>query len=104
MNKDGLQASPDEITEISLPTAEVADNYIRVKIQLPIGTSDAQGRVNKCARDNLKNILGHANEEPALNTRTHVVEFEHEEEASLSANTITPSMYAQCDPDGNKYP
>ena len=81
MNKDGLQATPDEIRNISLPTLEVADNYTRVKIQLPIGTSDAQGRINKRARDNSKHMGGRANKEPALKRRNYVIEFEHEDEA-----------------------
>ena len=60
VNKDGLQATPDEIKKIPIPSPEVTDNYIRVKIQLPRGTSDAQGRVNKRASDNGKNVVGRA--------------------------------------------
>ena len=42
-----------------------------------------------------------ANENPILDTRGYVVEFEDGEQAELAANTIYQSMYAQCDPDGN---
>lgn len=60
VNDNGLQGTPDEIEEIPLPTPEVADNYVRVKIQLPRGTSDAQGRVTKRPCDNDNNIVGRA--------------------------------------------
>ena len=58
----------------------------------------------KRARDNNDNSIGRANDNPILDTRGYVfVEFEDREKAELSANTISQSMYAQCDPDGNQY-
>ena len=57
----------------------------------------------KRARDNDENVIGRANENPILDTRGYVVEFEDGEQAELSANIIAHSMYAQCDPDGNQY-
>ena len=57
----------------------------------------------KCAHDNDDNVIGRANENPILDTRGYVVEFEDGEQAELAANTIAQSMYAQCDPDGNQY-
>ena len=53
--------------------------------------------------DSDDNVIGHANENPILDTRGYIVEFEDGEQAELSANTIAQSMYAQCDPDGNQY-
>ena len=55
----------------------------------------------KCAHDNDDNVIGSANENPILDTRGYVVEFEDGEQAELAANTIAQSMYAQCDPDRN---
>ena len=63
----------------------------------------ARGRVLKCARENVDNVISCANENPILDTRGYVVEFEDGEQAELAANTIYQSMYAQCDPDGNQY-
>ena len=86
--EDGLQGTPDEIEDIPLPTPEIGDHYVGVKIQLPRGTSNAQGRVKHRARDTDGNVAGRANVEPALDTRACVVEFENGEEAELSANAI----------------
>ena len=63
----------------------------------------AQGRVMKRARDNDDNVIVCANEKPILDTRGYIVEFEDGEQAELAVNTISQSMYAQCNPDGNKY-
>ena len=57
----------------------------------------------KRVRDNDDNGIGCANENPILDTRGYVVEFEDGEQAERSANIIVQSMYAQCDPDGNQY-
>ena len=57
----------------------------------------------KRARDSDDNVIGRANENPILETRGYIVEFEDGEQAELAANTIAQSMYAQCDPDGNQY-
>ena len=61
----------------------------------------AQGRVLKHARDNDGNTIVKANENPILNRRECVVEFEDNVEAELATNTIAQSMYAQCDHDGH---
>ena len=58
--------------------------------------------MTKRARDNDGNPMGTANTNPILDTRQYVVEFEDGTEAELTANAIAQSMYAQCDPDGNK--
>ena len=55
------------------------------------------------ARDSDDNVIVRANENPILDTRGYIVEFEDGEHAELAANTITHSMYAQCDPDGYQY-
>ena len=70
---------------------------------MPRGQGLVQGRVLKRARDNDNNVIGHANENPILDTRGYAVEFDDGEQAELSSNAIAQSMYAQCDPDGNQY-
>ena len=59
----------------------------------------AQGRVVKRLRDNDGNPVGRANDNPILDTREYVVEFDDGMEAELAANSIAQNMYAQCDPD-----
>ena len=57
----------------------------------------------KRARENDDNVIGRANENPILDTRGYIVEFEDDKQSELAANTIAQSMYAQCDPDRNQY-
>ena len=99
----GFEGTPDEIKDARFPTPEASDNYVGSILQFPRGQGLAQGRVLKRARDNYENVIGCANENPILDTRGYVVEFEYGEQEELAANTIAQSMYALCDPDGNQY-
>ena len=101
--EDEFEGIPDEIKEAPTPTIEVLDNYFGLRLQFPRGQNLARGRVMKRARNNYENVIGRANENPILDTRRYVVEFEDGEQAGLAANTIAQSMYSQCDPDGNQY-
>ena len=101
--EDGFEGTPDEIKEAPPPRPEASDNNVGSRLQLPRGQSLARGRVLKCARDNNDNVIGRANENPIIDTRGYVVEFEDGEQAELASNTISQSMYAQCDPEGNQY-
>ena len=102
-NEDGFTGCPDEVEPVEIPTPEASDNYVGVSIQLPRGPDMALGRVTKRARDNDGNVEGRAHDNPILDTRKYVVEFDDGEEAELAANVIAESMYAQCDPVGNQY-
>ena len=70
---------------------------------LPRGEGEALGKVIKRARDNDGMPMGRAHQNPILDTRQYVVEFEDGQQTELAANTIAQSMYAQCDADGNNY-
>ena len=85
------------------PTPEADDNYVGAQLMLPRGDSMAQGRVVKRLCDNDGNPVGRANDNPILDTRNYVVEFDDGMEAELAANSIAQNMHAQCDPDGNRY-
>ena len=41
-------------------------------------------------------------ENPILDTRKYIVQFNDGDEAELAANVIATNMYAQCDPEGNQ--
>ena len=97
--EDGFEGSPDELP----PTPEVGDNYVGAQLELPRGDAIMQGRVVKRARDNDGNPIGRSSTNPILDSREYVVEFEDGTDAELAANVIAQSMYAQCDPEGNKY-
>ena len=60
--------------------------------------------MTKRSRDNAGNPMGHDHPNQILYSRQYVVEFEYGTEAELKSNAITQSMYAQFDPNGNKYP
>ncbi len=49
------------------------------------------------------NIIGHAHDNPILGSCIYEVEFADSKVTALTANAIARAMYAQCDPDGNKY-
>ena len=70
---------------------------------MPHGKGLAKVRVLKRERENDDNFIGRTNENPILDTREYVVEFEYGEQAELATNTIDQNMYAQCDPDRNQY-
>ena len=101
--EDGFEGTPDEINQAPPPTPEASDNYVGSQLQLTRGQSLSLGRVPKCACDSDGNVIGRANENLILDTRGYIVEFEDGEQAELAANTISQSMYAQCDPEGNQY-
>ena len=63
-----------------------------------------RGRIVKRACENELNVIGigRAHENPILDTKKYVVDFETGEEAELSANAIAQSMHAQCDPKGSR--
>ena len=86
-----------------LPTPENNDNFVNVEIMLSRGDEMAMERVTKRACDSDVNPLGTAHENPILDTRQYIVEFNDGDEAELSANVIANNMYAQCDPEGNQY-
>ena len=49
------------------------------------------------------NPIGQTHTNPILDTWEYTVEFENQDMTDLTANKITVSMYAQCNPDGNQY-
>ena len=101
--EDGFEGTPDDIKEEPPTTTESSENYVGSRLQLPRGQGLERGRVMKRARENDDNVIGRANENPILDTRGYVVEFEDGQKAELAAKTIDQSMYAQCDADGNQY-
>ena len=54
-------------------------------------------------RDRDGNPVGHANDNPILDTRSYIVDIDDGDQTELTANKIAESLYSQCDPDGNHY-
>jgi hypothetical protein len=57
----------------------------------------------KCHSDG-GTLLGKAQPNPILDTRTYEVEFADGQKTELAANVIAENMFAQCDSEGNQYP
>ncbi len=82
---------------------ETGDNYLSAELMLPKGGVLVKGHVTERKRDQDGNPVGHANNNPILDTRSYIVEFDDCDQAELTANMIAESLYLQCDPDGNQY-
>ena len=85
------------------PTPEVGDNYISSELLFPRNGTLAKGKVTARKRDSEGNPIGRAHQNPILDTRQYLVEFEDGDVTELTANSIAENMYSQCDIDGNQY-
>jgi hypothetical protein len=81
---------------------ETGDNYLSTELMLPKGGVLVKGHVTarKCDRDG--NPVGCANDNPILDTRSYIIEFDDGDQTELTANMIAEFLYSQCDPDGNQ--
>ncbi len=84
-------------------TPKTGDNYLSAELMLPRGGVLVKGRVTACKRDWDGNPIGHANDNPILDTTSYIVDFDDGDQTELTANKIAESLYLQCDPDGNQY-
>jgi hypothetical protein len=84
-------------------TPEIGDNYLSAELMLPKGDVMVKGRVTACKCDWDGNPVGHANDNPILDTRSYIVNFDDGNQTELTANMIAESLYLQCDPDGSQY-
>ena len=65
----------------------------------PQGNKEVLGRVVKRARGNDGKVIGRTNQNPILNSRHDILEFEDGQQTELATSTIAQSMYAQCGAD-----
>jgi hypothetical protein len=83
-------------------TPETGDNYVSAELMLPKGGVLVQGHVTARKRDRDGNPVGHANDNPILDTRSYTIKFD-DDQTELTANMIAESLYSQCNPNGNQY-
>ncbi len=99
----------DQQTEKTFPaledevTPKSGDKYIQASIMIPRGNTFTCGTVVSCKRNAEGNIIGHAHDNLILESCIYDVDFADGKVTALTANFITKAMYAQCEPDGNKY-
>jgi hypothetical protein len=65
---------------------------------MPKGGVLVKGHVTARKRDREGNPVGHANDNPILDTRSYIVNFDDGDQTELTANMIAESLYSQCDP------
>ena len=83
--------------------ADTYDQYVGAEVQLSIGDKVMNAKVRGRKRQKDGTLLGKANSNPILDTRTYDVEFPDGQTSELAANVIAQNMYAQCDSEGNQY-
>ena len=68
----------------------------------PCGGTLSRGRVIECKRDFDGNLVGQANENPIVDSRHYLVDFEDGEVTELTENIIVESIYSMCDQEGER--
>ena len=90
------------IADIDDADPNTYDQYVGAKVQLSKGNRVVTGTVKR-RKTNNGLVVGKANSNPILDTRTYGVEFPDGSHAEYSANIIAQNMYSQCDTEGNLY-
>jgi hypothetical protein len=78
---------------------EIGDNYLSTELMLPKGGVMVKGCMTACKHDWDGNSVGRVNDNPILDTRSYIVDFDDGDQTKLTANMIAESLYLQCDPD-----
>jgi hypothetical protein len=84
-------------------TPEANDPFVGAEIRLPLGGILKNGRVASRKRDADGNPARLSHDNPILDTREYVVQFDDGDATKLTANMIAESMYSQCGPNGYEY-
>ncbi|KAI2488761.1 hypothetical protein MHU86_25815 [Fragilaria crotonensis] len=75
------------------PDADTHDQYVGAEVTLPIGDKMLSAKVRNRKRAIDGSLIGKANSNPILDTRTYEVEFADGQTTELSANVIAQNMY-----------
>ncbi len=84
-------------------TQEAGDEYVQAFIMVLHGNTFAQGTVVSHKHNAEDNVIGHANENPILDSCLYDIEIANGKVTAPTANVIAKTMYAQCVPDENEY-
>ncbi len=82
---------------------KIGDNYLSADLMLIKGGVFVKGHVTVRKPDQDGNPVGRVNDNPILDTRSYIVNFDDSDQTELTANMIAESLYLQCDPKGNQY-
>ncbi len=70
---------------------KIGDNYLSAELMLPKGGVMVKGRVTACKRNRDSNPVGCANDNPILDTRSYIVDFDDGDQTKLTTNMIAES-------------
>jgi hypothetical protein len=77
--------------------------YVGSHVRVPIGGEILSGKVVRRKRDLDGTVIGRANANSMLDTRTYEIEFPDGRSDEYTANVIAENIYAQCDIEGRHY-
>ncbi len=83
-------------------TPKIGDNYLSAELMLPKGGVMVKGHMIARKPDRDGNLVGCADDNPILDTRTYIIDFDDSDQTEVTAKMIAESLYLQCDPDGNQ--
>ncbi len=69
-------------------TPKIEDNYLSAELMLPKSGVMVKGRMTARKRDLDGNPIGRANDNPILDTRSYIVDFDDGDHTELTANMI----------------
>jgi hypothetical protein len=81
----------------------MGDNYLSAKLMLPKGGVMVKGRMTVCKCDRDSTPVGRATDNPILDIKSYIGDFDDGDQTKLTANMIAESLYLQCDSNGNQY-
>ena len=86
-----------------LVTNKTGDQYIGAEVYLPKNGQLHTGKVIQRQCNDSGDLIGKANQNPILDTRSYKVQFSKGEVAPYAAKIIVENMITQCDLDGNQF-
>lgn len=100
---DDVDGESPEIPDEPDDDVDTHDQYVGAEVILPIGGKMMNAKVRGRKRLSDGSVVGRANPNPILDTRTYEVEFPDGQTAEMAANVIAQNMYAMCDEEGNQF-
>ncbi len=82
--------TPSKVAQV---TPEIGDNYLSTELMLPKGGVMVKGRMTARKRDRDSNPVGRANDNPILDTRSYIANFDDGNQTEFTANMIAESLY-----------
>lgn len=104
LNDSTIPEADDQPQPIE-PTPDSFDPYVNMEISLPRGEDNRMefAKVTKRVKDNDGNPIGVANDNPIMDSRLYIVEWNDGRTEEVMANVIAENLFAQVDDEGNSF-